>query len=113
MCFNLHDNDNRLIKCAKEKTMQVMSTAGATEVVQEARYAHLVRAARIGKIRASRRWTSSAERMIFQTCSYVTARFCRRRARPIRADDSVSGRANCGLPDLAGLGDLQQPHFAD
>lgn len=48
VCFNLHDNDKKLIKFAKEKTMEVMSAAGATEVVQEARYAHLVGAARMG-----------------------------------------------------------------
>jgi choline dehydrogenase-like flavoprotein len=46
--FNLHDNDKKLIKFAKEKTMEVMRAAGATEVVQEARYAHLVGAARMG-----------------------------------------------------------------
>ncbi len=46
--FNLHDNDKKLIKFAKEKTMDVMHAAGATEVVQEARYAHLVGAARMG-----------------------------------------------------------------
>ena len=47
--FNLHDNDKKLIKFGKEKTMDVMRAAGATEVVQEARYAHLVGAARMGK----------------------------------------------------------------
>ena len=46
--FNLHDNDKKLIKAAKEKTMEVMRAAGATEVVQEARYAHLVGACRMG-----------------------------------------------------------------
>ena len=46
--FNLHDNDKKLIKFGKEKTMEVMAAAGATEVVQEARYAHLVGAARMG-----------------------------------------------------------------
>ncbi len=46
--FNLHDNDKKLIKFAKLKTMEVMRAAGATEVVQEARYAHLVGAARMG-----------------------------------------------------------------
>jgi choline dehydrogenase-like flavoprotein len=46
--FNLHDNDKKLMKAAKEKTMEVMQAAGATEVVQEARYAHLVGAARMG-----------------------------------------------------------------
>jgi choline dehydrogenase-like flavoprotein len=48
VAFNLHENDHRLIKAAKEKTMEVMRAAGATEVVQEARYAHLVGAARMG-----------------------------------------------------------------
>ena len=46
--FNLHDNDHKLIKAAKNKTMEVMYAAGAAEVVQEARYAHLVGAARMG-----------------------------------------------------------------
>jgi len=46
--FNLHENDHKLIKAAKDKTMEVMHAAGATEVVQEARYAHLVGAARMG-----------------------------------------------------------------
>jgi choline dehydrogenase-like flavoprotein len=46
--FNLHDNDKKLIKAAKDKTMEVMRAAGATEVVQEARYAHLVGACRMG-----------------------------------------------------------------
>jgi choline dehydrogenase-like flavoprotein len=51
--FNLHDNDKKLIKAAKEKTMEVMRAAGATEVVQEARFAHLVGAARMGADPAS------------------------------------------------------------
>jgi len=46
--FSLHDNDKKLIKFAKQKTEQVMRAAGATEVSQEARYAHLVGAARMG-----------------------------------------------------------------
>jgi choline dehydrogenase-like flavoprotein len=46
--FTLHDNDKKLIEAAKEKTMEVMRAAGATEVAQEARYAHLVGAARMG-----------------------------------------------------------------
>jgi choline dehydrogenase-like flavoprotein len=46
--FQLQDNDKNLIRAAKEKTMEVMSAAGATEVVQEARYAHLVGGARMG-----------------------------------------------------------------
>jgi choline dehydrogenase-like flavoprotein len=46
--FSLHDNDKKLIHAAKTKTMEVMEAAGATEVIQEARYAHLVGAARMG-----------------------------------------------------------------
>jgi choline dehydrogenase-like flavoprotein len=46
--FNLHDNDKKLIKAGNEKTMDVMRAAGAVEVVQEARYAHLVGACRTG-----------------------------------------------------------------
>lgn len=46
--FGLHDNDRKLIKFGVAKTMEVMSAAGAEEVVQEARYAHLVGGARMG-----------------------------------------------------------------
>jgi choline dehydrogenase-like flavoprotein len=46
--FNLYDNDKKLIEFGKRKTMDVMWAAGAREVVQEARYAHLVGAARMG-----------------------------------------------------------------
>jgi choline dehydrogenase-like flavoprotein len=46
--FNLRDNDKKLIKAAKGKTEEVMQAAGATEVVQEARYAHLVGGCRMG-----------------------------------------------------------------
>jgi len=46
--FNLFDNDKKLIDFGKKKTMDVMWAAGAQEVVQEARYAHLVGAARMG-----------------------------------------------------------------
>jgi choline dehydrogenase-like flavoprotein len=46
--FNLHDNDKKMIKAGKEKVMEVMYAAGATEVVQEARFAHLVGACRMG-----------------------------------------------------------------
>jgi choline dehydrogenase-like flavoprotein len=46
--FNLHDNDKKLIKAGKEKVMDVMRAAGATQIVQEARYAHLVGACRMG-----------------------------------------------------------------
>ncbi len=46
--FNLHDNDKKLIEFGKNKVMEVMRAAGAVEVVQEQRYAHLVGAARMG-----------------------------------------------------------------
>jgi choline dehydrogenase-like flavoprotein len=46
--YNLHDNDKKLIAFGKNKVEEIMSAAGAEEVVQEARYAHLVGAARMG-----------------------------------------------------------------
>jgi choline dehydrogenase-like flavoprotein len=46
--FNLHDNDRKLIAAAKRKTEEVMWAAGATTVVQESRYAHLVGGCRMG-----------------------------------------------------------------
>jgi choline dehydrogenase-like flavoprotein len=46
--FDLYENDKKLIEFGKNKTMDVMWAAGATEVVQEARFAHLVGAARMG-----------------------------------------------------------------
>ena len=45
--FTLHENDKRLIEFGKNKTMEIMRAAGAVEVVQEARYAHLVGACRM------------------------------------------------------------------
>jgi choline dehydrogenase-like flavoprotein len=47
--FNLRSNDKKLIEFGKNKTMEVMRAAGAGEVLQESRYAHLVGAARMGK----------------------------------------------------------------
>ena len=47
--FNLHDNDKKLIEFGKNKVMEVMWAAGAKEVVQESRYAHLVGAARMSR----------------------------------------------------------------
>lgn len=46
--FSLKDNDRKLIEFARQKTMQVMRAAGADEVVQEPRYAHLIGGARMG-----------------------------------------------------------------
>lgn len=45
--FTLHDNDKKLIEFGKNKTIEIMQAAGATQIVQEARYAHLVGAARM------------------------------------------------------------------
>ena len=45
--FNLHENDKRLIEFGKNKVMEIMRAAGATEVEQESRYAHLVGACRM------------------------------------------------------------------
>jgi choline dehydrogenase-like flavoprotein len=47
--LDLHDNDEKLIEFGKNKVEQVMRAAGAEEIVQEARYALLVGAARMGK----------------------------------------------------------------
>jgi len=47
--FDLYDNDKKLIKFGKAKVEQVMRAAGATEIVQESRFAHLVGAARMGR----------------------------------------------------------------
>ncbi|MGH9611554.1 MAG: GMC oxidoreductase, partial [Bryobacteraceae bacterium] len=46
--FNLGDNDKKLIEFGKNKVMEVLWAAGAREVVQESRFAHLVGAARMG-----------------------------------------------------------------
>jgi choline dehydrogenase-like flavoprotein len=46
--FDLHDNDKKLIEFGKRKVEEVMRAAGATDVEQESRYAHLVGAARMG-----------------------------------------------------------------
>jgi choline dehydrogenase-like flavoprotein len=47
--FKLYDNDKRMIEYGKRTVMDVMRAAGAEEVVQESRYAHLVGAARMGR----------------------------------------------------------------
>jgi len=46
--FSLKENDHKLIEYGKNKTMEVMWAAGAEEVVQEPRYAHLIGGARMG-----------------------------------------------------------------
>jgi choline dehydrogenase-like flavoprotein len=51
--FSLHENDKKLIEFGKKVVMDVMWAAGAEEVVQESRYAHLVGASRMGSDPAS------------------------------------------------------------
>ncbi len=46
--FKLHDNDKKIAKAGVAKVTEVMNAAGAQEVVQESRYAHLVGGARMG-----------------------------------------------------------------
>lgn len=45
--FSLKDNDKKMIEFGKNKVMEIMHAAGATEIVQESRYAHLVGASRM------------------------------------------------------------------
>jgi choline dehydrogenase-like flavoprotein len=47
--FKLHENDKKIAKFGVGKTTEIMYAAGAQEVVEEARYAHLVGGARMGK----------------------------------------------------------------
>jgi choline dehydrogenase-like flavoprotein len=47
--FNLHENDKKLIEYGKNKTEEIMWAAGAKQVVEEPRFAHLVGAARMGR----------------------------------------------------------------
>ncbi len=46
--FNLHENDHRVARAGVAKAEEILRAAGATEVVQEPRYAHLVGGARMG-----------------------------------------------------------------
>ena len=45
--FSLKDNDEQMIEFGKNKVMEIMHAAGAKEITQESRYAHLVGAARM------------------------------------------------------------------
>jgi choline dehydrogenase-like flavoprotein len=47
--FKLHDNDKKIAKAGVQKTTEILHSAGAQEVIQESRYAHLVGGARMGK----------------------------------------------------------------
>lgn len=46
--FRLHANDRKIAKAGVEKTTEILYAAGAQEVVEEPRYAHLVGGARMG-----------------------------------------------------------------
>ncbi|HEX9132470.1 MAG TPA: GMC family oxidoreductase [Ktedonobacteraceae bacterium] len=46
--FRLHENDKKVAKFGVEKTTEILYAAGAEEVVEEPRYAHLVGGARMG-----------------------------------------------------------------
>ena len=46
--FELQENDKRMIRFAVKKTREILEAAGAREVVQEPRFAHLVGGARMG-----------------------------------------------------------------
>jgi choline dehydrogenase-like flavoprotein len=46
--YNLGENDRKLIDFGRKKTEEIMWAAGAEEVVQEPRYAHLIGGARMG-----------------------------------------------------------------
>jgi len=46
--FSLHENDKKIAKAGVEKTSEILYAAGAEEVVEEPRYAHLVGGARMG-----------------------------------------------------------------
>jgi choline dehydrogenase-like flavoprotein len=46
--FRLHDNDKKIAKFGVQKTTEILYAAGAQEVVEEPRYAHLVGGARMG-----------------------------------------------------------------
>lgn len=46
--FSLKENDKKLIEFGRNKVMDIMWAAGADEVVQEPRYAHLIGGARMG-----------------------------------------------------------------
>ena len=72
--FNLHDNDKKLIEFGKNKMMEVMWAAGAKEVVQEARYAHLGRRRAHGqRSRDFGGGSNSAAPTISRICSSATA----------------------------------------
>lgn len=51
--FRLHDNDKKIAKAGVRKVTEILQAAGAQEIAEEARYAHLVGGARMGNDPAS------------------------------------------------------------
>lgn len=47
--FALHENDKKIARAGVQKITEILNAAGAEEVAEEARYAHLVGGARMGK----------------------------------------------------------------
>jgi choline dehydrogenase-like flavoprotein len=81
--FNLYDNDKKLIEFGKRKTMDVMEAAGAKEVVQESRYAHLVGASRMGMDSRSSVVHKFGRSHDIEISLSAMEASCRHRARPI------------------------------
>ena len=104
--FNLHDNDKKLIEYGKKKVMEVMWAAGAEEVVQESRYAHLVGPRAWERSRLRRWWTNSAARTISPICSSAMEASCPPGLGESRPDHSGARRAHRRLPDFARRDDL-------
>jgi choline dehydrogenase-like flavoprotein len=75
--FNLHDNDKKLIEFGKRKVMEIMGAAGAKQVVQESRFAHLAGPREWEKIRQHLLSTNLAEPTTFPISSSAMAVFCR------------------------------------
>ena len=81
--FKLHDNDKKIARAGVQKTTEVMYAAGAQEVVEEARYAHLVGGPAWEVTLAHRLPIVLGGRTTSRTSSSVTGACCRRRDRPI------------------------------
>jgi len=113
--FNLHDNDKKLIEFGKNKVMEVMWAAGAQQVVQESRFAHLVGASRMGQ-----RPSTSVVDKFGRTHDIPNLFVCDGSIFPNAGvcqswpDDPGAGRADSRLPDRPGGRDLvlQPPRSA-
>jgi hypothetical protein len=102
--FNLHDNDKKLIEFGKNKVMELMSAAGAEEVVQEPRYAHLVGGARMVRTGAVPLWISLTAPMTSPTSLSVwkhpsDSRLCQSGAYHPSACGKNGGLFNFAVPN--------------